>query len=93
MAARPPPTRPLVHFPKTLQPDARPKPAPGRPTEGVSRFRRRAAVRRGGWEIAVEDAVGEPLRAGDLLRMPSDECLGVCAKQVLTPNQSVRRRR
>ena len=64
MAARPPPTRPLVHFPKTLQPDARPKPAPGRPTEGVSRFRRRAAVRRGGWEIAVEDAVGEPPSGG-----------------------------
>ena len=42
----------------------------GRPTEGASRFRRRAAMRRGSWEIAVEDAVGEPPRADGPLKSP-----------------------
>ena len=37
-----------------------------RPPGGVSRFRRRATMRRGSWEITAEDAVGEPLRAGGL---------------------------
>ena len=50
------------------KPEAELEPVPGRPTEGVSRFRRRAAVRRGSWEIAVEDAVGEPPRSDDLPR-------------------------
>ena len=40
----------------------------GRAPEGASRFRRRAAMRRGSWEIAVEDAVGEPPRADGPLK-------------------------
>ena len=42
----------------------------GRTPEGASRFRRRAAMRRGSWEIAVEDAVGEPPRADGPLKSP-----------------------
>ena len=43
-----------------------------RPPGGVSRFRRRAAIRRMGEAITAEDAVGEPLRAGG----PPEDAVG-----------------